>query len=184
MITVAESIEEYNVNDIVSIELNKKIDSATVIKNIYTNNEKMISEIKNCKTENELRLYNLMLVKNYLYNDKIFGLLHVQVKYFKKSSNYNDYVKIIQDKLDEALEISKKNTNISGTFVLLDLSNITQKNFSRKFMNIISKILNEKYDKRLLICYIMGNFRLLKILYPIVKVVMGPQTRKKIVLLN
>ena len=176
-------VEEDIVNENI-IELNKKIDSTTVMRNIYSNNEKMMSELRLCKTPVELRLYNLMLVKNYVYDNKIFGLLHVQVKYFKKSSNYDNYVEIIQDKLKEAKEISKTNANISGVFVLLDLNNITQKNFSKKFIKIISKILNEKYDKTLLLCYVMGNIRLMKIFWPIIKLVMEKETKEKLVLLN
>ena len=177
------TVEENIVNENI-VELNKKIDSTIVIQNIYSNNEKMMNELRFCKTPDELRLYNLMLVKNYVYNNKIFGLLHVQVKYFKKSSNYDNYIKIIQDKLNEAMEISKTNTNIGGIFVLLDLSNITQKNFSRKFMKIISKILNEKYDKTLLLCYVMGNIRIMKVFWPIIKLVMEKETKEKLVLLN
>ena len=169
---------------LVDLKVNKKIDSTTVIKNIYPNTEKMLSEMRLCKTPDELRLYNLMLVKNYVYNNKIFGLLHVQVKYFQKASNYNEYVEIIQKKLKDAMEISKANTKIERVFVLLDLSNITQKNFSRKFMKVISKELNENYNDTLILCYVMGNIRLMKIFWPIIKVVMEKETKEKLVLLN
>ena len=110
--------------------------------------------------------------------------MHLQVKYFQKSSNYDKYVKLIQNKLKESLEISKANAGISRTFVLLDLSNITQKNFSKKFMKIIAKELNKSNEETLLLCYVTGNIKLLKMFWPIIKMVMEKETREKLVLLQ
>ena len=167
-----------------NLEISKNTEKVNILKNIYTNNEKMMSDIRLCKTPNDLRLYNLMLIKNYVYDEKIFGLMHIQVRYFQKEKNYDKYISLVQVKINESLQISEANTGISRIFVLLDLNNITQKNFSKKFLKLMGKELNKGEEETLLKCYVIGNIKILKVFWPLVKMVVEKETRDKLVLLK
>ena len=65
------------------------------------------------------------------------------------------------------LDISKTNSGINKLFILLDLSNISQRNYSRKFMKLLANRFNVKYDDCMVLCYIYGNLTFVKIFAPI-----------------
>ena len=125
-----------------------------------------------------------MNIKNFKYNNNIYGIVHIQIKYFIKMENYDFYIKKIEEKANNAINISKKYSNKDKVFVFLDLSGITQKNLSRKFIKLILNRINIKYKDKLELCFVNGNISIIKIFWPFIKLLLDKDTKKKIVLLN
>ena len=98
--------------------------------------------------------------------------------------NYDFYIKKIEEKANNAINISKKYSNKDKVFIFLDLSGITQKNFSRKFIKLILNRINIKYKDKLELCFVNGNISIIKIFWPFIKLLLDKDTKKKIVLLN
>ena len=162
---------------------NVKINSNFVFSNIFNNKQTMLNEKKLLNTQNDLRLYNLFLIKNYLYQECIYGLLHVQVKYFKKEKNYDDLILFIRKKIKKTLEISHT-SNKNEAFVLIDLKGMTARQFSRKFVKLIAKTLDEYPDEILKTCYIYGNSTFIKLMWPLIRSFVKKETKEKLILLN
>ena len=170
-------------NDNLKQITNKKINSQNIFQNMFINSENMINDIKKLKNQEEIQLYHLYIIKNYLYGECIYGILHVQVKYFKKSKNYKNHVILIKEKIKKTLEISYA-SNKNSAFVLIDLRGMTSRQFSTKFVKLMIKTLDEYPDYMLKSCYIYGNRALLKILWPLIKSFVKKETKEKLILLN
>lgn len=183
-----ETNKETNGETIVKKNFKKVNFTALNLKKNLIENNNLINEnyeeFNNIKTKEELRLYNLMNIKKFKYNNSIFGLVHIQLKYFVKMSNYDFYIKKIDEKTKTAINISKTYSNQGKVFLFLDLSGITQKNFSRKFIKIVLKKLNIDYDDKLELCFLYGNIAFIKLVWPFVKLFLDKETKEKIVLLN
>ena len=152
-------------------------------KNLIENNNFKEEKLK-IKTQEELRLYNLMNIKKFKFNDSIYGIVHIEIKYFVKMKNYDFYLKKIEEKTELAFNISKKYSNVKKAFIFLDLSDITQKNFSRKFIKIVFNNFKVKYNDTLELCFLYGNLKFINIVWPFIKVFIDKDTKEKIVLLN
>jgi len=162
---------------------NIKINSTEFFQNIFENTENTINEMKRLKTQNDLRLYNLYIIKSYLFKERIYGMLHVQVKYFKKARDYKNHISLIKEKIKKTLEIS--NTCYKNeAFVLIDLRGMTAKQFSRKFVKLMAETLNEYPDEILKTCYVYGNATFIKVMWPLIRAFVKKETREKLVLLN
>ena len=136
------------------------------------------------KTREDLRLYNLLNIKKFKYNNSVYGIVHIQIKYFVKMKNYDFYLKKIDEKTKVAFDISKKYSNKEKVFIFIDLSDITQKNFSRKFIKLILKKCMVQYEDTLELCFLYGSVTFIKIVWPFVKLFLDKETKDKIVLLN
>jgi len=141
-------------------------------------------EYKKIKTTEDLRLYNLLNIKKFEFEKNIYGMVHVQMKFFIKKNNYDFYIEKISEKVELAFDISKKYSESDKLFVFLDLSNITQKNFSRKFIKIIINKFTKEYDERLALCFLHGSVSFVKVVWPFIKLLLDKDTKKKIVLLK
>ena len=142
------------------------------------------NELTKLKTVNDFNLFHLIRVKKFNYRNSLFGFVHIQLKYFQKLSNYDKYLDILDTKIQNALDISKTNSGINKLFILLDLSNISQRNYSRKFMKLLANRFNVKYDDCMALCYIYGNLTFVKILWPFITTLIEKKTKKKLVLLK
>lgn len=170
-------------NEILKHITNTKINSIELFQNIFVNSENMINEMKTLKTQEDLRLYNLYLIKSYLFNERIYGMLHVQVKYFKRERDYKKHVILIKEKIKKTLEISNT-CNKNEAFVLIDLRGMTAKQFSRKFVKLMAETLDEYPDDILKTCYIYGNSTFIKIMWPLIRAFVKKETKEKLILLN
>lgn len=153
-----------------------------VISNMSSYDEE--NEIANLKTVDDFNFYHLSRIKKYNFKNNIFGIVHIQLKYFQKKNNYDAILKIVDQKIQTALNISKTHTGVNKLFVLLDLSNITQRNYSKKFMKLLAKEFNKKYDDCIALCYVCGNFTFVKLLWPFITTLIENKTKKKLVLLK
>lgn len=149
--------------------------------NIIHNNQEDLSQLK---TASDFNLYHLIRIKKFSYNNSVFGIVHIQLKYFQKQNNYDSTLNILDQKIQKALEVSQTNSGINKLFILLDLSNITQRNYSRKFMKLLAERFNVKYDDCMALCYIYGNLRFVKILWPFITTLIEKKTKKKLVLVK
>lgn len=158
----------------------KKIKIEDVVINLQENN---ISDNKNDILNNG-NANDVMKIKKYKYNNSIYGLVHIRLKYFIKMRNYNNYMSKITEKATNAFKISKNNSNSKKIFIFLDLSNITQKNFSTKFIKQLSMKLNNEYKNTLALCFLYGDISFIKIVWPFIKLLLDNDTKQKIVLLD
>ena len=172
-----------NENNIFSVVKNTNL-SVLNVKNSLYNADNYSDEFNLLKTADDFRIFHLMSVKKYNFNGSIYGLVHVQLKYFKKMSNYDYYMNIVKKKTEQAVEISKKHSCIDKVFVLLDLSNITQRNFSKKFIKIFANDMNDRYDNQLAVCYITGNLSFVKGMWPFILMFLEKETKEKLMLLK
>lgn len=170
-------------DNIFSVIKKTNLTAAELKENLDNNNDYKI-DYSTLKTAEDFRLHHLISIKKYEYGGNIFGLVHVQLQYFVKQSNYDYYMSVVREKTYKAIEISKINTGSDKVFVLLDLSNITQRNFSRKFIKIFAKDINVRYDNQLAFCYITGNVNFVKMVWPIVLMFLEKETKKKLILLK
>lgn len=162
---------------------NVKLSAQQVFSNIFVNNQTTENDMKLITTPNDLRMYNLFLIKNYLYEGCIYGLFHVQVKFFKKERNYDNHIKIIKEKISKTLEISRASNKNEG-YVLVDLRGMTAKQFSRKFVKLIADTLDDYPDEILKTCYVYGNSTFIKLMWPLIKSFVKKETKEKLVLLS
>lgn len=170
-------------NNIFSVVKNSNI-SVSSVKNSLYNNDDYTDLFNKLKTADDFRLFHLISVKKYKFNGAIYGLVHVQLQYFKKMSNYDYYMNIVKEKTELAVKISRENAGLEKVFVLLDLSNITQRNFSKKFIKIFANDMNDRYDNKLAICYITGNLTFVKVMWPFILMFLEKETKEKLLLLK
>ena len=151
-----------------------------LMNNIISNNQ----ETSHIETTNDFTPPNLIRIKKIIYNKSIFGIVHIQLKHFQKQRNYSSTLDLLDQKINNALNISKSHSCTNKLFILLDLSNITQKNYSRKFMKLLAEKFNIKYDDCMALCYVYGNLAFVKILWPFITTLIEKKTKKKLVLLK
>lgn len=152
----------------------KKLKIMDIIINLQTNNETNNNETNN----------KLMNIKKYKNNNKIYGLVHIQLKYFIKMSNYSIYMSKITEIAEKAFQVSRDNSNSEKIFIFLDLSDMTQKNFSIKFIRQLSKKLNNEYKNTLALCFLYGNISFIRVIWPYIKILLDNDTKQKIILLE
>lgn len=140
--------------------------------------------LKELKTVDDFNLFHLINVKNFTFNNKIYGLIHLQLKFFFKKPDYNHILKVMDKRIELALQTSFNNTKTKKVFVFMDFANITKKNYSRKFIKLVAEKFSKKYDDCLAICYITGNITFIKLVWPFVSTLLLTKTKKKLVLLK
>ena len=140
--------------------------------------------IRNLKTVSDFNLFHLIRIKKYNFNNNIYGLIHLQLKYFFKNSDYTHVLDVMDKRIEIALQTSINNTGFKKVFVLMDFTNITSKNYSRKFIKLVANKFSKKYDDCLAICYVTGNIRFINLVWPFVSTLLLTKTKKKLVLLK
>ena len=153
------------------------------------NNDTFDNKFNLTNNPESFRNFYFVQTKKLLYNNKLFGFVHVRLSLFvKKKTRYNDYMKMIKHKINNAINITNKNnpnsTLINKFFVYLDLENIAIKNFSKKFLKMISKELNDSYYDQMFICYISGKKAIVRMFWPIISFLIDNKTKKKLVFLQ
>ena len=140
--------------------------------------------VNNLKTIDDFNLHHLINLKKINYNGQNFGIIHIQMQYFYKKNNYDNILNYMDKKIIDAINISVNESSNRKLFVLLDLSNISQKNFSKKFIRLLTNEFNDKYDDCLALCYLHGNFNFIKLVWPFISTLLDSKTKKKLVLLK
>ena len=161
-----------NEDDLKKEEINKIIISSNKKKEDLINNLEKNNSIKEMALLNSdtldkgvqniesFRKYYLYQTKKFFDGNTFFGLVHVRLSLFiKDKRNYDDYIKVLVNKTNKAIEISDKYNNIKGKFyVYLDLENVNPKNFSRKFLKKVAEIMNTLYFNQLLYYFIAVSY--------------------------
>ena len=173
--------------------LSKKYKKNDLINNLETHNN--INDIsllnsdtlkKNVNEIESFRNFYLFQTKKYFDGKTYFGLVHIRLAYFvKEKKRYDNYIDTAINKINKAIEISDGNNEIKGKFyIYLDLEGINPKNFSKKFLGKMSKIMNELYVDQLVKYFITGKKIYINCFWPIISLFLDKVTKKKIVCLE
>lgn len=186
--------DEFNNEEIVKIfatskknkkkDLTDNLDKHNSIQELaLLNSDTLDKDVQNIES---FRKYYLFQTKNFFDGNTFFGLIHIRLAFFvKDKSRYDNYIKVLINKINKAIEISDKHNNIKGKFyVYLDLENANPKNFSRKFLKDVANVMNELYIDQLLNYFISGKKMHIKMFWPIISLFLDKKTKNKIVCLN
>ena len=136
------------------------------------------------KTVDDFNLHHLINLKQINYNGSNYGIVHIQLKYFVKKNNYDYILDKLDNKMELGLNMSLHNSGNRKIFILLDLSNIGQRNYSRKFIRLLTNRFTVKYDDCMALCYLYGNMRFVKMVWPFITTLIDSKTKNKLVLLK
>ena len=111
-------------------------------------------------------------------------LIYISTEYFVKSKNYDNLLKIINEKIDKTIEISKQKYNKDLFVAIVDLKNSKLAQVDYKFIRLLITKLDQEYPNNLeklelknMAYFVRGIFRL-------VKRFIHPETQAKIVIIN
>jgi hypothetical protein len=172
------SKSKYKKEDLLSnLDSNNSINSLALL-----NKDTLESNIQNTESFRKFYLFQI----KYFKNENIFGLIHVRLAFFvKDKKRYNNYIEILLNKINKAIEISDKNNNVKGKYyIYLDLENANPKNFSRFFLKKVSKILCSEEEETVKKFFVGGKKKLVKLLWPITSLFLDKIFKKKIILLD
>lgn len=186
--------DEFNNDEIVKIfSMSKKNERKNLMDNLnkynsiqelaLLNSDTLDKDVQNIES---FRKYYLFQTKNFFDGNTFFGLIHIRLAFFvKEKSRYNNYIKVLINKIDKAVEISDKNNDIKGKFyVYLDLENANPKNFSKKFLKDVADVMNKLYINQLMNYFISGKKLHIKMFWPVISLFLDKKTKNKIICLN
>jgi hypothetical protein len=121
--------------------------------------------------------------EKFIFIDKQLRL-HVVIKYFKKSKNYEDIIKYIFDVIEKTIELRKQYLNIITLETYVDLKDYKLKELDLEFIKMMIHYCQEKYPDNLDIIYVKNANIMIKSLYAIIRPFVDKETRKKIFFLK
>jgi hypothetical protein len=141
---------------------------------------------KNSDNIESFRKFYLFQTKKFFDGTTYFGLVHIRLAFFvKNKTKYKKYITTLINKIDNAIKISDEHNEIKGKFyVYLDLENANPKNFSRKFLKEVVKVVEKLYVNQLVHYFISGKKLLIKKFWPIIALFLDKKTKKKIICLK
>ena len=110
--------------------------------------------------------------------------LHVVIKYFKKSKNYEAIIKYIFDVIEKTIELRTTHLNIITLETYVDLKDYKLKELDLDFIKMMIHYCQEKYPDNLDIIYVKNANIMIKSLYAIIRPFVDKDTRKKIFFLK
>ena len=116
---------------------------------------------------------------NFMYTDSNLCLI-VNIKYFKKSKNYENIIKHIFNVIETTIELRKKHLNIITLESYVDLKGYKLKELDLDFIKIMIQYCQEKYPDNLQIIYVKNASIMIKSIYAIIRPFVDKDTRKKI----
>ena len=121
--------------------------------------------------------------EKFMFIDKQLRL-HVTIKYFKKSENYEDIIKYIFDVIEKTIELRRQHFNIITLETYVDLKDYKLKELDLDFIKMMIHYCQEKYPDNLDIIYVQNANIMIKSLYAIIRPFVDKDTRKKIFFLK
>lgn len=118
-------------------------------------------------------------MKNFIYIDKNL-CLSVNIRFFKKQKNYEEFIKYIFNVIDNILLIRKKKLNLDTMNVFVDLKDYKIKEIDYDFIKLMIHVCEEKYPDNLNIINIKNANIMIKTIYSILRPFIHKDTRKKI----
>lgn len=161
-----------------NLDKNNSIESLSEL-----NKDTLDTDMQNIES---FRKFYLFQTKKFSNNKTIFGLVHIRLAFFvKEKKRYKKYIETLVRKVEKAIEISDKYNDIKGKFyVYLDLENVNPKNFSRRFLKDVVKIVGTRYVDQLKNYFISGKKMLIKMFWPIISLFLDKIIKKKIICLK
>ena len=121
--------------------------------------------------------------EKFMFIDKQLRL-HVTIKYFKKSENYEDIIKYIFDIIEKTIELRNQHLNKIKLETYVDLKDYKIKELDLEFIKMMIHYCQEKYPDNLDIIYVQNANIMIKSLYAIIRPFVDKDTRKKIFFLK
>lgn len=118
-------------------------------------------------------------MNNFIYIDNNL-CLSVNIRYFKKQKNYEEFIKYIFNVIDNILLIRKKKLNLDTMNVYVDLKDYKIKEIDYDFIKLMIHVCEEKYPDNLNIINIKNANVMIKTIYSILRPFIHKDTRKKI----
>ena len=145
--------------------------------------EKNIDIQKNIEA---FRKFYFFQTKYFFNGETMCGLTHIRLAFFvKESKRYENYIKVLIDKLTKSIAINDKYNEKKGKFyVYLDLDNVNPKNFSRKFLRQVADVMNKTYEDQLINYFIGGKTSIIKMFWPFISMILDKKTKQKIIILE
>lgn len=119
----------------------------------------------------------------FIYIDDNLYLI-VNVKYFKKLKNYEDFLKYIFNIIDKTIELRVYHLKCFTIDVYVNLKDYKVKELDYEFIKGMIRFCEEKYPDNLRIIYIKNANFMIKSIYSIIRPFVHKDTRKKILFIK
>ena len=118
-------------------------------------------------------------MKQFIFIDQNLCLF-LNIKFFRKQKNYEEFIKYIFNVIDNILLIRKKKLNLDTINVFIDLKDYKLKEIDYDFIKLMIHVCEEKYPDNLNIINIKNANIMVKTIYSILRPFIHRDTRKKI----
>ena len=118
-------------------------------------------------------------MNNFIYIDTNL-CLSVNIRFFKKQKNYEEFIKYIFNVIDNILLIRKQKLNLDTMNVYVDLKDYKLKEIDYDFIKLMIHVCEDKYPDNLNIINIKNANIMVKTIYSILRPFIHKDTRKKI----
>ena len=110
--------------------------------------------------------------------------LTVNIKYFKKSKNYEEFLKYIFSVIDKTIELRTQHLKCSTIDAYVNLKDYKVKELDYDFIKGMISFCEEKYPDNLRIIYIKNANFMIKSIYSIIRPFVHKDTRKKLIFIK
>jgi|TARA_B110001469_G_C9634957_1_gene318189 hypothetical protein len=110
--------------------------------------------------------------------------LSVNIKYFKKLKNYENFLKYIFSVIDKTIELRTQHLKCSTIDAYVNLKDYKVKELDYEFIKGMIRFCEEKYPDNLRIIYIKNANFMIKSIYSIIRPFVHKDTRKKLIFIK
>ena len=118
-------------------------------------------------------------MKQFIYIDQNL-CLSLNIKFFRKQKNYEEFIKYIFNTIDNILLLRKNKLNDDTMNVCIDLKDYKIKEIDYEFIKIMIRVCEEKYPDNLNTINIKNANIMIKTIYSVLRPFINKDTRKKI----
>jgi len=118
-------------------------------------------------------------MKQFIYIDQNL-CLSLNIKFFRKQKNYEEFIKYVFNTIDNILLIRKNKFNEETMNVYIDLKDYKIKEIDYEFIKLMIHVCEEKYPDNLNMINIKNANIMIKSIYSILRPFIHKDTRKKI----
>ena len=121
--------------------------------------------------------------EKFIYIDKNL-CLSVNIKYFKKLKNYENFLKYIFSVIDKTIQLRTQHLKCSTIDAYVNLKDYKVKELDYEFIKGMIRFCEEKYPDNLRIIYIKNANFMIKSIYSIIRPFVHKDTRKKLIFIK
>jgi len=118
-------------------------------------------------------------MKQFIYIDQNL-CLSLNIKFFKKQKNYEEFITYVFNTIDNILLLRKKKLNDDTMDVYIDLKDYKIKEIDYEFIKLMIHVCEEKYPDNLNIINVKNANIMIKTIYSVLRPFINKDTRKKI----